>query len=184
MLVIILAGYVFLFLQGKILRASLDDLRARLDRGEEAAQRRSTTQVETVSALRESIPVIQDDSEAWSRIFDAVDAQNRGLDALIERMNRLDEERADAVMAAPPHMPSLQSETAPAKVVYPEAVALEFLVREGFGNVQIMGERPTEDGLKLLVTAHYGDQLRQGHVTVSDGRVTDVSLKIPTSFFP
>jgi hypothetical protein len=38
--------------------------------------------------------------------------------------------------------------------VYPEAVALEFLVREGFGNVQIMGQSHFTGFCNDIANAH------------------------------
>jgi hypothetical protein len=184
MLVIILAGYVFLFLQGQLLRRGIAALEEGLRAQREQSERLAKAQADLLDRMQSHPRPSEALEQLPAEIAAAAEDQNRGHLALMERLDQLAETLAQHAELLTPKVIEPVTETAPARVQFPESVALEFLGREGFANVRVLGERHEAAGTRLLVSAHYGDQLRQGHVTVNEGRVVDASLKIPTSFFP
>ena len=65
-----------------------------------------------------------------------------------------------------------------------ETVARRYLSREGFERVQITSKRPDSGGIRFIVRAQRGDELRAGHVLVRGDEIVDAHLSVPSALFP
>lgn len=174
MLVIILAGYVFLFLQ----------LRS-LTRAQEGATESLRRHLERID-LSLSRMLIHKPAEA-----EAGGAQHeelrRALGVVEERLEGLAEAVSEAASRRenPPESSAVAAASARApRPETPESVARRFLLEEGFSAIRVLGRDEREDATRLRVRAMRGDQLRSGHVTVRKDAVVEASMEVPTSLFP
>jgi hypothetical protein len=179
MLVIILAGYVFLFLQLRAMARARDVFAESL--------RRHLERID-LSLSRMLIHKPEGGESAAARD----DELRRSLGALEERVERLGEAVSTAISEAESRAAgagvaqsaSAMESPAPPRAETPESVARRFLLEEGFSAIHVLGREERDDGIRLRVRAMRGDQLRSGHVTLSGGSVLDASMEVPTSLFP
>lgn len=177
MLIVILAGYVFLFLQGRIARQALSDLMEEI-----ARLRRELADLKTAATAAPPLPAPVDMGPlqaAAARIEERLDAQAGDIQEFGALLVQALEE-AGKPRTAPAALRAEEPPAAPS----PSEVALRYLEEEGFSRSRILGEAAVDSGTRLLVRASFGDQERQGHVLVRDGRVVRAALEIPASFFP
>jgi hypothetical protein len=170
LLVVLIAGYVFLFLQGRLLRAEFAELARGLAdlRGAEARLREV---LERKGPAEEPPPVLQE--------------LGPGLAALQAALERIQAEMLELRAAAARLLERPPPEEPPAApVAGPEEVARRHLLEEGFSRIQVTGSQQRGLDVRLLVRAFRGDQLRAGHVLVREGRVVEAALRVPTTAFP
>lgn len=178
MLVVILAGYVFLFLQGRAARdqvaamqAQVDDLRRALDRKDDA---------KPVAGAPEPVAASTAGDPRLDEIQRLVAGQSAALDRLAEGIERL-EMRGESGSANGPQAPI---SAGPPRDGGPEEIARDFLIGEGFASITFTGSTETADGTRLAMRALRGNEVRHGHCIVRDGQVVDAALEVPTTLFP
>lgn len=172
MLVVILAGYVFLFIQGRATAGMLDAMERRLDSLESALRAR----VEPASGAPE---VVESPVDTVGPRLDELQRLLAGQGVAIERLAEAVEDGGPR-----PETPASARAPAPALLTDPEEIARTFLLGEGFSSIRFLGLDDAEEGVRIRIGALRGNEVRQGHVIVADGKVTDAVLEVPTSLFP
>ncbi|MAG55311.1 MAG: hypothetical protein CMJ83_03385 [Planctomycetes bacterium] len=177
MLLVFLAGQVFLFLQGRAAGRAIERLHGRLYQLEMLVKDEARAAAPTVAA-EAPLPA--------SEILDRLDALKCGLDdhaggidVIADRIAELERRVASRPSAQPGTEPSEDSASSA-----PDEIARKFLIGEGFSRIQVHGSDTTDDVVRLRVKAIRGDEVRQGHVSIQDGRVVDASMEVPTALFP
>jgi hypothetical protein len=66
----------------------------------------------------------------------------------------------------------------------PEKIAREYLSREGYSQIRIDTRRPEPGGVRFVIKARRGDEVRMGPVLVQDGAVVECKLEVPSALFP
>ncbi len=192
LLVTLIAGYVFLFIQGRITRQSqlrleqafgetkraLAELQATASTIPQPAAPLAMPMVE-IPDLRPELELLRDDlaqdRQVSAETRAAILRSEGQLAALAEVLEALPEKmRTDAPLAAPAAAPELS----------PEEIARKFLLEEGFSRVHLVGSDLKDGGVRFLVRALRGEEVRSGYVMVKDGAVLDAGLKVPTAIFP
>ena len=173
MLVITLAGYVFLFLQGRLIRRGQERLERRMDEWERALLKSHQSPAPPRQEVVDLGPVLHQleklESQVAARFADLQQAQEMlALDAV----------------AKVREIPSMEVESSGNPAHSPEDLARSFLRDEGFTNIVIHRAVEGSGGTRVLLRASRGAELRQGHVLIHDDKVTGASLEVPTSIFP
>jgi len=174
MLVVILAGYVFLFLQGRAAREATTALETQID----GLRRMLAEDRGALGTPR--VPELPATDDFRSRLDDVqrlVAGHGAALERLAEAVERL-EIRWDGASAGEAVSPG-GSTTADL-----EAVARDFLIGEGCSSITFMGSAAVDEGVRIGLRALRGNEVRHGHVIVRDGRVVDAALEVPTTLFP
>lgn len=186
MLVVILAGYVFLFIQGRIIRRSQEEILGDVDRLETAVRGLAERPEPRAQAMpvAASIPppppapaldagaVAEELEPRIRQVLQSLDQQGEVLDLLRRMVEDLQKDvRAAGARPAPANLS-------------PEELARHFLIGEGFSRIHLTGSDLRDGGIRFLVRAMRGDEVRQGHVMVKGDQVVDAALKAPSALFP
>ena len=111
----------------------------------------------------------------------------RGLARVSERLTAIQRETQLLSIEVKSAAQPAQGAAAPAAQAAPpspEQVAREYLAREGYSQIQIASRRPEAGGVRFVVKARRGEEIRMGHVLVSDGAVVEGDLEVPSALFP
>jgi len=111
----------------------------------------------------------------------------QGLAQVSERLTAIQEEMqllSIEVKSAAQPAPGVAAPAAADAPPTPEQVARDYLAREGYSQIQIASRRPEAGGVRFVVKARRGDEIRMGHVLVCDGAVVEGELEVPSALFP
>jgi hypothetical protein len=182
MLIVILAGYIFLFVQGRMVRRAQEDTLTQLARLDAAlrdlATRSAAVQAPAPAQMIEApagptAAEIREELEPRLRqILQMLDTQGDALEAVRQGLAEVQQSvRASGARPAPADLA-------------PEEIARRFLLEEGFSRIHITGSDVRDGGTRFLIRAMRGDEVRQGHVLVKAGKIADATLKAPSALFP
>ena len=166
MLVVVVAAYVFLFIQGRRAAKVLDAMRGRTNALEAVLRtlgdRATPGAPELAGAGSDPVGGTLDDLQR------VLADQGAVIERLTETLKRV-EARLD---------PS------PAAAGGPEDVARAYLATEGYSSIRVLGHAEVPEGTRVQVGGLRGDEVRHGHVIVANGGVVDATLEVPTTLFP
>lgn len=189
MLVVVLAGYVFLFIQGRMVRGGQQQLSAQLARLESALRELASRPVPAPIVAAAEPAEVHPELEAQpppspEEIAAAIEPQIRTVVEAIHEQALTLETLREMVALTEETVKAAGERGARLADLSAEEVARRFLLEEGFSRIHVTGSDAREGGTRFLVRAMRGDEVRTGHVLVRDSKIAEASMKAPSAIFP